>query len=123
MDNDFYTSRSKQSNTQYLLCINYLLSNKLNSKTLFLILPGSYGRKIVPFIYDETNIEFIYLFCKDEEKHKEWVELYSNKLKGIFVDKEQLLTKLNEDIDFYTKMVPITVVPGKNPKRKHHVII
>ncbi|CAF3863157.1 unnamed protein product [Rotaria sp. Silwood1] len=45
----------------------------------------------------------------NEEKHKEWVELYSNKLKGIFVDKEQLLTKLNEDIDFYTKMVPITV--------------
>ncbi|CAF4090790.1 unnamed protein product [Rotaria sp. Silwood2] len=100
------------------LFINYLLSNKLNSRKLFLILPGSYGKKILPFIYDETNIAFIYIFCKDEEKHKEWTELYLNKLRGIFVDKEQLLTKLNTDIDFYTKMIPITVVPEKKLKKE-----
>ncbi|CAF5050239.1 unnamed protein product, partial [Rotaria sp. Silwood1] len=99
-------------------CVDYLFSNKLNSRKLFLILPGSYGRKILPFVYDETNITFIYIFCKDEEKHKEWTELYSNKLRGVFVDKEQLLTKLNSDIDFYTKMIPITVVPEKKLKKE-----
>ncbi|CAF3999473.1 unnamed protein product [Adineta steineri] len=94
-------------------CINYLLSFQNTSKNILFILPGSYCKKILPFIHNETNIIHIYIFCKDKEKHEEWIKLYSNKIRGIFINKQELLTKLNEDVEFNTKMIPISIIPAK----------
>jgi hypothetical protein len=102
-------------------CINYLFSIKNNSKKLFLVLPGSSGRKIVPLINDETNILFIYIFCADRGKHEGWIKSYPNKIRGVFVDKHELLTKLNEDVDFYTKTVPIVMIPEKVKKEEKSI--
>jgi hypothetical protein len=94
-------------------CINYLLSIKNTSKNIFLILPGSSGKTIIPFIYNETNIIYIYIFCKNKEKHEEWTKLYSNKIRDIFINQQELLVKLNEDIQFYTKIIPISIISEK----------
>ncbi|CAF3870900.1 unnamed protein product [Rotaria sp. Silwood1] len=102
-------------------CINYLLSIKNNLRKLFLVLPGSSGRKIVPLINDQTNILFIYIFCEDREKHEGWIKSYSNKIRGVFIDKHELLTKLNEDVDFYTKTIPILMIPEKVKKEEKSV--
>jgi hypothetical protein len=99
-------------------CINYLLSIKNKTRKIFLILPGSYGKTIVPMIHDEIDITFIYIFCQDKQKHEEWTKLYSNKIRGIFIDKHDLLTKLNEDVEFYTNMIPISVIPSKKAKEE-----
>ena len=99
-------------------CINYLLAIKNQSKNLFLILPGSYGKDILPFIYEEINILYIYIFCKEKEKHEEWIKIYSKKIRGVFSNKQKLLTKLNEDVEFYSKTIPISILPEKRLKEE-----
>ena len=98
------------------LFTDYLFSIDCSQKKLYVILPGSYGKTIVPFLHDHTQAEFIYIFCKDKERHEEWVKLYSHKIRGIFIDKHELVAKLTEDVEFYTKMTPMSVISANQLK-------
>ena len=98
------------------LFTDYLFSIECSQKKLYVILPGSYGKTIVPFLHDQTQAEFIYIFCKEKERHEEWIKLYSPKIRGIFIDKHELVAKLTEDVEFYTKMTPMSVISANQLK-------
>ena len=93
--------------------IDYLLSleSKNSNEKLFLVISGTQGRKILPLIYEQIQIVHIYIFCANEEKHQDWTKSYSEKIQGIFSDKQELITKLNDDISFHLKMIPMSIVP------------
>ncbi|UJR17217.1 hypothetical protein I4U23_004112 [Adineta vaga] len=92
-------------------CIDYLLSLEIdNSKQkIFLILSGTQGKTILPLVYEQLHIIHIYIFCSHKEKHEKWINKYLNKIKGIFIDKNELITALNDDILFYTKTISMSI--------------
>lgn len=94
--------------------INYLLSldSKNSKQKLLLVISGTQGRKILPLIYDQIQILYIYIFCAKKENHEQWTKNYSEKIKGIYLDRDELISKLNDDISCYLKMIPMSIVPS-----------
>jgi tetratricopeptide (TPR) repeat protein len=90
-------------------CIAYITDMK--DEKIFFIVSGKYGKKILPVIHDLPNIESIYIFCLDKDKHAVWSEEF-NKVRGIFVERESLLVQLTKDISDYVDRTPITVIQG-----------
>lgn len=61
------------------------------------------------------------MFCKENDKHEKWTKLYSNKIRDIFINKHELLIKLNDDIEFYTKMIPISIISPKQTDEERSI--
>ena len=62
-------------------CLNFLQHDG-KEKRIILIVSGQYGREIVPQIHQLKQIFCIYVYCSNQEKHKQWASQYS---KVIFI--------------------------------------
>ena len=71
---------------------------KTNEATkIFLIMSGSFGQQHCHVFAELTQIECIYVFCRDRPKHQQWANTV-RKLRNVFDDKSELLITVCRDV-------------------------
>jgi tetratricopeptide (TPR) repeat protein len=73
--------------TSRVACIQFI--SQIKEEKVFLIVSGSLGQETVPCITKFHQIEAIYVFCANQEKHIQWAKNY-RKVHGVFVEIELL---------------------------------
>ncbi|CAF2111658.1 unnamed protein product [Rotaria magnacalcarata] len=53
-------------------CIEYLKS--INDQKIFLIISGSVGQTMMPLIHKMTQLDTIFVFCSNKDRHKVWAK-------------------------------------------------
>ncbi|CAF3816681.1 unnamed protein product [Rotaria sp. Silwood1] len=76
-------------------CMEYL--EEFYMETIFLIISGELGQQFVPKVNILDQVQSIYIFCLQKEKHEQWASNYS-KVRGIFVDATSLIEHLKSDV-------------------------
>jgi hypothetical protein len=81
-------------------CIEFLQKNF--DETIFFVLSGSLGLKVVPLIFDLKHIHQIYLFCGSIASHANWAMDYTDKML-MFDHEDDLLRRLFKDIELFLR--------------------
>ncbi|CAF3681272.1 unnamed protein product [Rotaria socialis] len=66
--------------TEVNSCVEYLKS--ISDQKIFLIVSGSFGQTMVPFIHNMTQLDTIFVFCSNKDRHKVWAKEWS-KVEGV----------------------------------------
>ncbi|UJR28743.1 hypothetical protein I4U23_009970 [Adineta vaga] len=74
-------------------CIDFITN--IEDEKVFLILSGSLGQTIVPVINNISQIDSIYVFCRNERKHKQWAEHWL-KIRGVFTNIQLICEELKQ---------------------------
>ncbi|CAF2134891.1 unnamed protein product [Rotaria magnacalcarata] len=61
-------------------CIEYL--KRIDGQKVFLITSGSLGQKTVPLIHNMAQLDTIFVFCINKDRHKVWAKDWS-KVEGV----------------------------------------
>ena len=61
-------------------CIEYLKT--IDDQKIFLITSGSLGQKTVPLIHNMAQLDTIFVFCSDKDRHEGWAKEWS-KVEGV----------------------------------------
>jgi tetratricopeptide (TPR) repeat protein len=69
--------------TSPVACIQFI--SQIKEEKVFLIVSGSLGQEIVPYVTEFHQIEAIYVFCANQEKHMQWAKNYQ-KVHGVFIE-------------------------------------
>ncbi|CAF1133141.1 unnamed protein product [Adineta steineri] len=64
-------------------CIEFIQT--INNNKICMIVSGSLGQHIVPRVHDMSQVDSIFIFCNNQEWHKQWAKEWS-KIKGVFTD-------------------------------------
>ncbi|CAF0841786.1 unnamed protein product [Adineta steineri] len=79
-------------------CIEFVKdrsNNKIN-----MIVSGSLGQTVVPQIHDMSQINSIFVFCRDKERHKQWAEKWY-KVQGVCTNVAELCKVIKEATKLY----------------------
>ncbi|CAF4087493.1 unnamed protein product [Adineta steineri] len=57
----------------------------ITNNKICMIVSGSLGKLIVPHVHDMSQVDTIFIFCNNQEWHKQWAEQWP-KIKGVFTD-------------------------------------
>ena len=88
--------------TELNSCLTFIQTNV--TQTIFLIVSGSFGSKVVPLIYDCEHIYQIYLFCGSIAAHTSWAMDYTDKM-FMFDHEDDLLRRLFKEIEEYLRQL------------------
>ena len=86
----------------------------VQNEKVFLIISGALGWLLIdrPEMNDLSQLDSIYIFCRDESKHRILMER-EHKIRGIFIEIDSLCTRLKEDLkQTVNDLLPISVAPG-----------
>ncbi|CAF1174345.1 unnamed protein product [Adineta steineri] len=64
-------------------CFEFILT--INNNKVCIIISGSLGQHIVPHVHDMSQVDTIFIFCSNQEWHKQWAKEWP-KIKGVFTD-------------------------------------
>ncbi|CAF1021556.1 unnamed protein product [Adineta steineri] len=64
-------------------CVEFI-QTIVNNK-VYMIVSGSLGKHIVPHVHDISQVDTIFIFCNNQEWHKQWIKQWP-KIKGVFID-------------------------------------
>ncbi|CAF1475828.1 unnamed protein product [Adineta steineri] len=64
-------------------CVEFLQT--INNNKVCMIVSGSLGKHIVPCVHDMSQVDTIFIFCNNQEWHKQWAKQWP-KIKGVFTD-------------------------------------
>ncbi|CAF0739070.1 unnamed protein product [Adineta steineri] len=64
-------------------CVEFIQTSTNNK--VCMIVSGLLGKHIVPLVHDMSQVDTIFIFCNNQEWHKQWVKEWS-KIKGVFTD-------------------------------------
>ncbi|CAF1491052.1 unnamed protein product [Adineta steineri] len=64
-------------------CVEFIQT--IVNNNVCMIVSGSLGKHIVPRVHDMSQVDTIFIFCNDQEWHKQWTKQWS-KIKGVFID-------------------------------------
>ncbi|CAF1351110.1 unnamed protein product [Rotaria sordida] len=79
-------------------CIDFI-NNQVKEEKVFLIVSGSLGQQLVPRIEHDIKLDSIYVFCLKKCNHEQWTSKEQHqKIKGIFIDIQDICNRLKEDI-------------------------
>ncbi|CAF1654680.1 unnamed protein product [Rotaria magnacalcarata] len=76
-------------------CIDFILETK--NEKIFLVVSGSLGETLVPIIHDYEQIDSIYIYCENKNKHEKWANEIK-KIKGVFQALEPMFDVFRRDI-------------------------
>ncbi|CAF0930616.1 unnamed protein product [Adineta steineri] len=62
-------------------CVEFI--QEITNNRVCMIISGSFGEHIVPRVHDMSQVDTIFIFCKNEEFHKQWAKKCP-KIKGVF---------------------------------------
>ncbi|CAF1439604.1 unnamed protein product [Adineta steineri] len=64
-------------------CVEFIQT--INNNKICMIVSGSLGQHIVPHVHDMSQVDTIFIFCNNQEWHKQWAKEWP-KIKGVFTD-------------------------------------
>ncbi|CAF4142231.1 unnamed protein product, partial [Adineta steineri] len=64
-------------------CVEFIQT--INNNKVCMIVSGSLGKHIVPHVHDMSQVDTIFIFCNNQEWHKQWTKEWP-KIKGVFTD-------------------------------------
>ncbi|CAF0946905.1 unnamed protein product [Adineta ricciae] len=96
--NDIYTFTDNDE------CIDFILT--LADTDVCLITSGSVGQRLVPCVHDISNIDSIFIFCDDQNRHEQWGGKWC-KVKSVSIDIIQICEQLTKIIRRYE----LTTIP------------
>ncbi|CAF1095706.1 unnamed protein product [Adineta steineri] len=64
-------------------CVEFIQT--INNNKVCMIVSGSLGKHIVPHVHDMSQVDTIFIFCNNQEWHKQWAKEWP-KIKGVFKD-------------------------------------
>ncbi|CAF2812392.1 unnamed protein product [Rotaria sp. Silwood2] len=67
------------------------------TEKIFFIISGALGEQLVPDIHDLQQIQYIYIYCLNKDKHEQWVSNYP-KIQGVFTDRNTLCSTLKQNV-------------------------
>jgi len=70
--------------------------NGIKDEKIFLIVSGTLGEQFVPTAQEVTQIDSIYVFCSDKEKHENWTASFPE-VRGLFTSIKPLCQQLGKD--------------------------
>ena len=89
-------------------CIDFITD--IDNEKIFMIISGTLGETLVPIIHDLCQISVIYIFCRDEIKHKQWAQNWC-KIKGVFVEISAIRRELEQTVqECESNAIPISFV-------------
>ncbi|CAF4307014.1 unnamed protein product, partial [Rotaria sp. Silwood2] len=77
-------------------CQKYI-EEQLQQDRLVIIASGRLGREIVPSIHRLQQVLSIYVYCMDKKSNEKWAAAYSSKVKGVFVELNELIFRIKAD--------------------------
>ncbi|UJR12093.1 hypothetical protein I4U23_016271 [Adineta vaga] len=88
-------------------CRTFIQSSK--TEKVFLIACGYLGEIFIPTVHDIPQLEVIYIFCINQQKHTGWTKQYS-KIRTVCATTNELLTALAKDVSMYAKnLTPLSI--------------
>ena len=75
-------------------CIRRIVG--LQSKNVHLVISGSLGQKLVPRLHDVSQIDSIFVFCGDKNRHEQWAKAW-RKIKGVYTDAKDICNALRQN--------------------------
>ncbi|CAF1095738.1 unnamed protein product [Adineta steineri] len=64
-------------------CVEFIQT--ITNNKVCMIVSGSLGKHIVPHVHDMSQVDTIFIFCNNQEWHKQWAKEWP-KIKGVFTD-------------------------------------
>ncbi|CAF1471429.1 unnamed protein product [Adineta steineri] len=64
-------------------CVEFIQT--ITNNKICMIVSGSLGQHIVPRVHDISEVDTIFIFCNNQEWHKQWAKEWP-KIKGVFTD-------------------------------------
>ena len=97
-------------------CVDFI-TDKNECKT-FMIISGTFSRKIVPVLQDISQVSSIYLHCVNKARHEQWAQ-QRPKVNGVFTDITLICEALRQAKKEYEQnMVSISFLPTNNDLSK-----
>jgi hypothetical protein len=89
-------------------CIDFITDVKYEK--VFLIISGSLGHKLVPLIENITQINSIYILCRNKQIYEEWAIKYQI-VRGVFTRIQYICDALKQDVhESENSLTPISIV-------------
>jgi hypothetical protein len=110
--NSLFTFHSIDKTIQFI--------KNVKEEKVFLIISGSLAWELIQRdeIKELPQLDSIYVFCHDESKHKDLINLHG-KVRGIFTSIDPLRVRLKEDMEkSVNDLLPISVASGSLNKDK-----
>ncbi|CAF1497392.1 unnamed protein product [Adineta steineri] len=108
LDNNINESSADCSNTiEQLKCVVnnvntfidgdecYKFIQTINNNKVCMIVSGSLGKHIVPHVHHMSQVDTIFIFCNNQESHKQWAKEWS-KIKGVFTEITRICEALKQ---------------------------
>ncbi|CAF0760267.1 unnamed protein product [Adineta steineri] len=84
-------------------------------KKACMIISGSVGQNMVPFVHNMSQIHSIFIFCDNQKHHEQWAKDWP-KIKGVFIDITPICEALKEAVQQCEQnAIPMSFV-GSNKK-------
>jgi hypothetical protein len=65
-------------------CIEFITNNSSQEKVC-MIISGALGQLIVPVVHNMSQVDSIFIFCGNRQRHEEWAKEWP-KIKGVFTE-------------------------------------
>lgn len=95
----------------------------IEDQHIYLIVSGKFAKQLLAtnWIVDSSKLNSIYIFCRDEPKYAELVQL-SDKVRAVFVEIDPLCARLKEDTEqALENLLPISTTSGTSADEKNQV--
>ncbi|CAF1477100.1 unnamed protein product [Adineta steineri] len=76
-------------------CVEFIQTININK--VCMIVSGSLGKHIVPHVHDKAQLDTIFIFCNNQEWHKQWTQEWP-KIKGVFTDITSICEALKQAV-------------------------
>ena len=76
-------------------CYDYIAA--IQDEKVFLIVSGSISESIIPYLHQMPQVQFVYIYCFDIEKHKQWAINYEI-VRGIYTNMNDICEQLSKDV-------------------------
>ncbi|CAF3040779.1 unnamed protein product [Rotaria sp. Silwood2] len=76
-------------------CYDYIA--EVQDEKVFLIVSGGISQQIIPYIYQMPQIQYVYLYCFDVDKHKHWAIEYEI-VRGVYTNMNDICQQLSTDV-------------------------
>jgi tetratricopeptide (TPR) repeat protein len=89
-------------------CIDFITNGTYEK--VFFIISGSFGHKLVPLIENITQINSIYVFCRNRQINEQWASKH-HKVTGVFTQIQSICDALKQDVrQSESTLTPISIV-------------
>jgi hypothetical protein len=89
----------------------------LPPKKVILVTSGKLGRGLIETLHDSEQVDSIYIYCQDIEKHKQFAQPYK-KVVGVYSNPVEIFSRLRDNLDKKAEETPpLSAPPSPNIER------